>query len=190
MNMFEKFSLSKEVSIKEGEIILDSARLSMLPISFVGNYLLKLKEDQVQARKLYKVMKQSFVVGDAVPLGKEYHLTYKDFLDRWVKYCDFGGWGIVKYQLVEKEGSYGFLHIKNLPSHLYLKNKGVKELSDPLWEGLIAGSLTSTFNVDIDVVEVNCICSGNDVCVYYWGSIEYLKKKFPEIVSKRFSDIE
>jgi predicted hydrocarbon binding protein len=185
MNMFEKFSLSREISMKDGEIILDQQRLTLLPVNFVGNYLIQVKDNQKQQRILYEVMKKGFIEY-AMKLGKEYFLSYRDFLDRWVKYCDFGGWGIVKYQLVEKEENCGFLHIKDLPLHLYLKSKGVKEPSDPIWEGLVAGSLMTTFKGEIEVVEVKCICSGNDVCVFYWGPRKYLKNKFPEIVSKRF----
>lgn len=187
MNMFERFSLSREMSIKDGEIILDGQRLTILPVSFVGRYLLYLKNKEDQAKRIYEIMKNGFIEY-STSLGKEYQLSYRDFLDRWVKYCDVGGWGIVKYQLVEKEDNYGFLHIKNLPLHIYLKNKGMKEPSDPIWEGLIAGALRSTFKIEIDVIEVSCICSGSDVCIFYWGPKEYLKSKFPEITSKRFGE--
>lgn len=187
MNIFEKFSLSREVVMKEGEIVMDKQRMTLLPVNFIGLYSLSLKDELNEAKNLYNSMK-SGVFKFSIPLGKEYLLTYKDFLDRWVKYSAFGGWGIVSYQLVDKENNYGFLKIKDMPLHMYLKSKGLKSASDVIFEGLIAGSLSSTFKADVDVIETKCVCSGNDTCVYYWGSLAYLRQKFPDMVSKRFGD--
>lgn len=189
MNIFEQFSLSREVIMKEGEIVMDQQRVIVLPVSFIGLHTLKYHRDLEKGKKLYDLMKKG-MIDYSVPLGKEYKLSYKDYLDRWVKYCAFGGWGLVTYQLIEKEGeSHGIVEIKGLPLHMYLKSKGVTEASsDPLFEGLIAGSLSTTFKKDIDVIEAKCICADNPSCVYYWGSKEHLSKLFPELAAKKFGE--
>lgn len=187
MNVFDKFLLSREVVIKEGKITMDNQRIIIFPVNFIGLYSMRLKDSPEKSRELYECMKRG-MTEFSKPVGKEYLLTSKDFLDRWVKYCAFGGWGIVEYRLLENDGRTGYLHIRNMPMHMYLKKKGVKEPSDALFEGLIAGSASGTFRMDIDVLETKCICSGNDVCVYDWGKREYLMEKFPEIAAKRFGD--
>lgn len=187
MNIFEKFSLSREVIMKEGEIKMDDQRMTLLPINFVGIYSLTLKNDPHKARNFYNCMKKG-MANFSIPLGKEFHLTYKGFMERWAKYAAFGGWGVVEYELIDNEKNYGFLKVKGLPLHVYLKNKGLRSASDVIFEGLIAGSLSSTFKADLDVIETECICSGKDACVYYWGSKEYLTKKFPDIASQKFGD--
>ncbi len=189
MNIFEKFSLAKEVNIEPGKITMDKQRIVILPVNFVGMLSIDINNTPRKARELYGCMKKGMAEFSR-PLGKEYMLTPKDFLDRWVKYCAFGGWGLVKYQLLDENGKRGFMNIKDLPMHDYLKNKGIKEPSDFIFEGLIAGSASGTFNMDIDVIETKCICSGNDVCVYYWGSKKELFENFPELAAKRFGDIE
>ena len=185
MNIFEKFSISREIIINEGEISLDKQRIVFLPVPFVGLTLIKLKNNYSEMQKIYENMKKG-AIDWAIPLGKEYGLAYKDFLDRWIKYTAFGGWGITEYQLIEKDKSYGFLRIKNLSLHIYLKSKGIKEPSDVIFESLTAGSLSGSFNVNIDVIEVECICAGDEFCVFYWGPRDYLINKFPEIAKKRF----
>ncbi|MDE1823187.1 MAG: 4-vinyl reductase [Candidatus Micrarchaeota archaeon] len=183
MNIFERFLLSREVTVREGEITLDQQRVIMLPVNFIASYTLKLANDKAEGRKLYEAMKKG-MFAFSIPLGKAYGLSYKDFLDRWIKYNAFAGWGIVEYQLIETDTTRGFLTYKNLTLHLYLKGKGITEHSDRLLEGIIAGALSSTFKVDIDAVETKCVCSGNDVCVFYWGPRSYLRKEFPELISK------
>ncbi len=187
MNIFEKFSLSREVIFKEGEITLDKQRVMMIPLNFIMDYSLKIKNNPREARKFYDTIKNGMMTF-SMPLGKEYGLSYRDFLDRWVKYTAFAGWGIVKYEAIDTDTNTGFLTIKDFSLDLYLKGRGVKEPSDRLMEAMIAGSLSATFKTDIDVIEAKCICSGNDVCVYHWGPRSYLAKKFPDIVSKRFGD--
>jgi predicted hydrocarbon binding protein len=187
MNIFERFMLSREVLIKEGEITMDSQRVVILPVNFLGNYTLKYNNEN-DAKGIYEIMKRG-MIDYSVPIGKKYALAYRDYLDRWVKYCAFGGWGIVTYRVVETEGKIpnGVVEIKELPLHKYLKNKGISEASsDPLFDGLIAGSLSTTFNKNIDILEVKCICAGDSSCVYYWGSKEHLTSTFPKIASKRF----
>lgn len=185
MNVFEKFSLSREIAMREGEIVLDQQRILMFPVEFLGTYAFNLRDKPEQAYKLYEAMKKG-QIAFSIAIGKAYLLDYKTFLDRWIKYCEFAGWGIVTYQLIENDGKYGFLQIKNLPMHQYLKAKGVTEPFDVLFEGLIAGSASGTFKANLDVVETQCVCSGNDVCVYYWGTKDQLLEKFPNISSKRF----
>lgn len=187
MNIFEEFSLSRELTIKEGEIMMDLQRIVIFPTSFIGQYVLKIKDDKQKSQLLYECMKAG-MIKYSKPLGKEYALSYRDFLDRWIKYCAFGGWGLVKYQIIEEQKNYGVLTIKNMPLHLYLKNKGVHEPVDPLFDGLIAGSLSGTFNTNIEVIETKCVCSGNEECVYYWGTKEYLRERFPELISKKLGD--
>lgn len=188
MNIFDQFMLSREVVIREGEITMDDQRVIILPVSFIGLYTIKSNTDE-RAKRLYEVMKRG-MIDYSVPIGKEYGLAYKDYLDRWIKYCAFGGWGIVSYKLVETGSDpYGVVEIKGLPLHMYMKKKGVSEASsDPLFDGLIAGSLSTTFKKDIDVIEVKCVCAGDDSCVYHWGSKDYLIKSFPEIAAKRVGD--
>lgn len=181
MNIFEKFLLSREVTMKEGEITLDRQRVLMFPVNFIASYTLKLANNEQEGKKLYEIMKKG-MYDFSVPLGKEYGLSYKDFLDRWVKYNAFAGWGIVEYRVVNPEAARGFLTYKNLTLHMYLKSKGVKKHSDRLLEGIIAGALSSTFKVDIDVVETQCVCSGSDLCVFHWGPRSYLEEEFPELM--------
>ncbi|MDE1865616.1 MAG: hypothetical protein KGH94_03200 [Candidatus Micrarchaeota archaeon] len=190
MNIVDKFMLSREVVIKEGEIKMDKQRVIILPIDFIGLYTLKFNNKQL-APKLYESMK-SGMIDYSVPIGKEYGLSYRDYLDRWVKYCAFGGWGIVSYKLVETDGiPHGIVEIKGLPLHMYLKSKGITEASsDPLFDGLIAGSLSTTFKTNIDIIEAKCICAGDESCIYYWGNKEYLIKNFPRLAAKRFGDIK
>lgn len=185
--MFELFSISRQVIIEDGEITINRQPVAIFPINFLGAYILSLKEDQKEQRRLYKSVKTG-MVKFSVSLGKEYQLTTRIFLDRWIKYCGFAGWGIVSYKVVEEENC-GVLYVNNLPLHKYLRDNGVKELSDPLFEGFIAGSASGTFKADIDVIETECICSGNDKCVYYWGPKAYLKEKFPDLSKKLFDEI-
>ena len=185
MNVFEEFMTLREVVIDKGKITMDRQRIILLPVNFLGRYSIKLAQNPEIARKLYDAMKKG-MIEYSQPLGKEYALTYRDFLDRWVKYCAFGGWGLVEYELVENEKNFGYLRVRNLPLHLYLKQMGVKEPSDVIFEGLIAGSASGTFRTDIDVIEVKCVCSGDTECIYYWGSRDYLREKFPEMSEKRF----
>lgn len=190
MNIFEQFSLSREVIVKDGEIDMDDQRVVIFPVSFIGLYTLKYNNNPEKGKRFYDAMK-SGMINYSVPLGKEYKLSYRDYLDRWVKYCAFGGWGVVSYQLIETEGNtpHGIVQIKGLPLHIYLKGKGVSSASsDPLFEGLIAGSLSTTFKTNVDVIETKCICAGDEVCVYHYGSEQYLLEKFPEYASKRFGD--
>ncbi len=189
MNIFERFLLSREVTLKEGEITLDRQRIAMFPVGLVGECALAPEQGSEQARILYESMKKGQIEFSRA-IGKEYLFDSKTFLDRWIKYCEFAGWGIVTYQLVEKDGRHGFLYVKNLPMHQYLRSKGINKPSDVLFEGLIAGSISGTFRIDVDVIETKCICSGNDVCVYYWGPKKDLKEKFPGEMQKRFGDWE
>ncbi len=103
MNVFLKFSLAREVEMKEGRVMVDKPRTIFLPTNFMGLYSLKVKGDQGDLRTLYESIKNG-MRKTTRSVGKEYMLSYRDFLDRWVKYCAFGGWGIVSYQLIEKEG--------------------------------------------------------------------------------------
>lgn len=187
MNIFDKFMISREVTLEDGKITLDRQRVMVLPISFMGLLSIRIKDHPEQVRNLYRFIKSGMPVF-AMPIGKEYQLAYNSFLDRWVKYTAFAGWGTTEYQLVEK--GFGFLHIKNSPLHMYLKSKGIKEPIDVIEGALIAGSLSSTFNVDVDVVETECVCSGYDHCTYYWGSKAYLREKFPAIALRQFGDVE
>lgn len=189
MNIFEKFSLSKEVIIENGEISVDKQRIVFLPVPVLGLYLTKLKNNSGEMRKLYETMKKG-ATDWSIPLGKEYALSYTDYLDRWLKYTAFGGWGITEYQLVEKDKKHGFLRVRNLSLHKYLKEKGITELCDVIFEGLAAGSISGSLAEDLDVIEVQCICAGSDFCVFYWGSKEYLLENFPEAASKKFGDIK
>ncbi len=183
MNIFEKFLISKEVSIKDGELKVDQQRIMFLPANFWSLYSLNFKNNFQETAKIYKSVKEG-LSGFSMPLGKKYGLSVKDFLDRWVKYCAFGGLGIVEYKLIEND--YGFLSIKDLSSHIYLKKIGIKEPLDIMWEGIIAGSLSNTFNKDVHVIESKCICNGSDMCIFNWGSKEYLMTKFSDLVYKRF----
>lgn len=187
MNIFEKFSMSREVTIKEGEITLDKQRMMILPVNFVAKYSLKQRSNAKTNAAFYNAIKKG-MIEFSKPLGVEYSLSYKDFLDRWVKYTAFAGWGNVEYKVIDPNAMRGLLNIRNFPLHLHLKEMGVKESSDPLMEAMIAGSLSGTFRTDIDVVETKCICSGNDACVYYWGPREALEKEFPDIVSKHIGN--
>ncbi len=187
MNIFEKLSISREIIINEGEIALDKQRIVFLPVPFIGLLLIKLKQNISQKQKIYKTMK-SGAAEWAVPLGKQYGLAYKDFLDRWIKYTAFGGWGLTEYQLIEEDKGRGFLRIKDLSLHKYLKKKGINEPSDFIFESITAGSLSGSFNLDIDVLEVKCICAGDDFCVFYWGPRSYLIQKFPKLALDRFGD--
>ncbi len=190
MNVFEQLSIAKEIKISTGKIVLDQQRIILFPINFISLYLLKIRDNPEQSRELYKLVKAGMARW-AIPLGKDYALTYKDFLDRWVKYTAFGGWGITKYLLIDKDNNYGYLDIRNLSMHNYLKIKGIKEIpGDIIFEALVAGSISSTFKVDLDVIETECVCEGSKRCVFYWGPIKYLKNKFPDIISKRFGDIK
>jgi len=186
MNIFERFSLSREIIMREGEIILDQQKMQILPVNFIAAYQLRLKDSPGKLLELYESMKNG-MIKYSKPLGKEYSFSYRNFLDRWVKYTTFGGWGIAEYKLIEETSNYGFLHIKNSPLHLNLKAKGITEPFDVFLKGIIAGALSGTFKADIDVIETKCVCAGNDVCIYYWGTKEYLQKKFPEIVSKQLT---
>ena len=186
INLFELFSVSRQVVIEEGEITLNKQPVAIFPVSFLGDYILNLKGDIREERQLYESVKKG-MVEFSVSLGEEYQLTSRIFLDRWIKYCGFAGWGKVSYKIGEKENC-GILSIAGLPLHKYLKDKGVRVPSDPLFEGFIAGSASGTFKSDIDVIETECICSGSDVCIYYWGPKEYLKEKFPDRYEKLFGE--
>lgn len=183
MNIFEQFSIAREVEIVEGQTTLDKQRILMFPVDFISLYLLKINKNVEQSKMLYNHVK-SGMIEYSKPLGKDYGLTYRDFLDRWVKYSAFGGWGLVEYKLVDKDNGYGYLIVKNLPMHNYLKNNHVASPNDVIYEALVAGSLSGTFDKDIDVIETECICSGSEACVFYWGSAEYLKDKFHDIAIK------
>ncbi|MDE1851358.1 MAG: 4-vinyl reductase [Candidatus Micrarchaeota archaeon] len=181
MNIFERLLLSREVTLREGEITLDNQRVLMFPVNFIASYTLKLANNEAEGRKLYEIMKKG-MYDFSIPIGKEYGLSYKDFLDRWIKYNAFAGWGMVEYKVIDADAAHGFLTYKNLTLHLYLKSKDVRKHSDRLLEGIIAGALSSTFKVDIDAVETQCVCSGNDVCVFHWGPKDYLRKEFPGLI--------
>jgi len=187
INLFELFSVSRQVIISEGEITINKQPAAIFPINAMGAYILNLKQDRKKERRLYESVKKG-MVEFSVSLGEEYQLTSKIFLDRWIKYCGFAGWGIVSYKVIEEENC-GILYIKDLPLHNYLRDNGVKEPSDPLFEGFIAGSASGTFRADIDVIETECVCSGSDKCVYYWGPKAYLKERFPDMAKKLFGDI-
>lgn len=180
MNVFEQLSLFKEVSITEGRITLDKQRVALFPTNFIASYLIGLKDNSGESQKLYNSMKEG-MRQFSVSLGKEYGLTSTDFLSRWVKYCTFTGWGIAEYKLLDENGRSGFLHVKGSPLHIELRRRGIKGPIDSLFEGLLAGSASGSFNTDIDVVETRCLCSGSDVCVYNWGSKKELDEKFPNI---------
>lgn len=188
MNIFEEFMTLREVDISPGAITMDKQRVIILPINFIGKYTLKYHVEG-RDKELYYAMKKG-MINYGVPIGKTYGLTYKEYLDRWVKYCAFGGWGKVSYTAIEtSDMPRGIVEIKDLPLHIYLKNNGVSETSsDPLFDGLIAGSASTAFNKDIDVLETKCICAGDKSCIYYWGSKDYIIKLFPDLSKKRFSD--
>lgn len=186
--MFELFSVSRQVIIEEGEITINKQPVAIFPINFLGSYILNLKGNIKEEKRLYESVKKG-MVEFSVSLGEEYQLTSRIFLDRWIKYCGFAGWGIVSYKVIEDEDC-GVLYIKDLPLHKYLMANGVKEPSDPLFEGFIAGSASGTFKVDIDVIETECICSGSDKCVYHWGPKTYLKEKFPDLSKRLFEEMQ
>ena len=172
--------LSKQISFNEGKISLLGQRFVILPADSLIYYVLKINKDVKFISKLYNSAKQTVAKGFGVDVGRNYSFSFGDYTNWFVEIAKFGGWGIIKWEELEKESHKGVISIENSPIGVSLKGK-VNSPCDHIIRGFIAGGASSAFKSDVDVIETECIATGSTKCILVIDSNENLKLKYKKL---------
>ncbi len=182
MSMFEELMLAKNISFNEGKIELLKQQVVMLPAEFMSDYTSEINNDPNKIKEIYQAGKEAIKNNFGPGIGKHYSFNFSDFFRWYISLAKLSGWGIVKWAEFDKNSYSGVITIEDSLVGTNLKNK-VTSPCDHIIRGLMAGSATSAFLIDVDMIETECIALGSEKCKFLMGKYDYLKSKFPDIVT-------
>ncbi len=137
----------------------------MLPASILSAYTEKISDSPELISNMYHSVKASQREGFASLVGKTYEFSFHDFFKWMTDIFAFAGWGIVEWKVLDENKHIGVITVAHAPVADELKGK-VKTPIDHLIRGFVAGAASASFNVDIDVIELECAALGAPVCKF------------------------
>ena len=165
MNIFEKLMLAKKMSFDDGAIYLLGNRVTIIQSDFFVEYSMRANNSSDKINELYEVAKITFRDSIAKSIGKAYSFTFNDFFKWMTDIAMLAGWGIVKWQMIDKNKKIGVITIEKSAVGGNLKGK-VTSPVDHVIRGFIAGGASASFNIDMDAIEEECIALNASVCKF------------------------
>ena len=178
MSFFEKLILSKQLSFNVGEIDMLGQRLVIMPSDALASYIKKINNVPNAVSNLYYIAKNA-TIQLGKDIGKKYAFSFGDYSTWFVEMAKLDGWGMVKWEELDKENYNGIVSIEDSPIGTYLKGK-VEKPCDHVIRGLIAGGASSSFKADVDVIETKCLAQ-DQKCIFEINSSKKLSLKYPEL---------
>ncbi len=184
MSFFEKLLLSKQLSFNLGDIELLDQRLVIVSSEAFANYIYSINDsNELAVSNLYQIAKKA-MIQLGINIGKKYSFSFGDYSTWFVEIARLNGWGKAKWELLDKKNFKGIISIEDSPISTALKNK-VKNPCDHIIRGLIAGGATSSFKMDVEVIETECIAQGKEKCIFVIDTDSNLKSQFPDLYTKQ-----
>lgn len=183
-SFFEKMMLTKRLKFLDGRIELFSERFAIAG-EFISTHVMEINEEPEAVAKIYRCSKESFFLFFK-DIGSRYGFSETDYLSWGLDIYKFCGWGVVKYEMVDKENKKLAASISDSPTGLFMKDK--TELAcDHMIRGMIAGGAKAAFNTEIECLEIECIAINGKICKFVAGSPEELRLKHAEFYGRQVS---
>jgi len=176
-SFIKKLLFARELTFKEGEIILLGERVSIISVPVIAYLSALINEDPKLVVKLYELSKESTTKGFARPIKEKYKLHGVKMIDLLKNLSDAIGWGriiSISYKDLKAHELVG--HVVNAPVGCNLKNQ--KKPVDHIYRGMIAACASIAFDDNIDVIETKCVACGSKYCEFVFKRHEeFLKEK-------------
>jgi|GEM_PF-5859343 len=190
LKIFQDLLLLKKVKIEEGKFTLLGQRVCVAPIETLGSMTgLSLKNNT--ASSLYEAVRTSFSSGWAEASKREFNFKPQDYFKWLIDLAHLNGWGnneLVEFNIDAREGT---IKVSNGPISEWFKGKTDSPV-DHVYRGLIAGGLSTSFKMDIDVIETKCAAKGDSYCLFVFKPRSKFKNppaELSEFVKKQLPDI-
>ncbi len=183
--LFDLFKFAKLVDFKNGEILLMSTHVNIMPTDFLCEQQKMMIESQ-GLEKAYKNIYGSAKKGSLKynqEFVKRQHFSDKRKIIDWqTKIVAFSGWGEVEMALTEIGSSRYIVHFKNSP---YPNAYGKANYPvDFIATGFVAGGLSVTAETDLDAIETKCTSKGDAFCELLVDTPEVIEKTRLELWKK------
>ncbi len=184
MSFLEKLMLSKQIKFEDGQTEILKQRVIFVPSDFLGEYTFEILREPELVKLIYFTLKQG-VNNFGEQIMRTYGSTITDYSKLLRDLSDLAGWGKTTYESLNIEQGSATLIIENSPVSSYLKGR-VNLPCDHISRGVIAGIASIALKKDLDVLEIECIATGNKACKMVLDSKDKLKSNFPRFYKMQF----
>ncbi len=185
MNLFELFKLSRTLQLKDGEILLMSTPVNMVPTTVLAD-MQKSLIDKLGFVKAYTIFYESAKNG-AYLYNKNFIEFYKfkdkrDILEWQRKVVTMAGWGNWKIQSFNTENN---AIVAKIEKSVFAGEYGqVSYPVDIIPVGFSAGGMSANFGSDLECIETKCIAMGDPYCEIEIGPPELIIPKREQLWKK------
>ena len=183
MSLFEKLLVASQVSFNNGTVEMFKKRVVIYSTDCIGEYVMTMNEEAKLTTMVYGLAKQAMAKTFGLKATRPSAST-EDYLRWFLEMISLSGWGAVEWEGKDLNNRKGSILIRNSAIGTYNKGK-VKSQCDHIVRGFLAGGISSAFNVDVDVIETDCMGTGAERCRFVFDSKDNLVRDFPELASKQ-----
>ncbi len=175
---FDKMILTRRLRFSDGRIELFDERFA-IGGAFISTHIEEINNDPEAVAKIYRCSRDSFFLFFK-EIGTKYKFSRSDYLNWSLDIYNFCGWGMVKYEMVDKENRKLAASILDSPTGIFMKGRtGIA--SDHIARGMIAGGTKAAFNMEIECVETECIAANGKKCMFMAAPAEELKSRYAKL---------
>ena len=186
VGFFERMMITRQLRFSDGRIELFNRRFAISG-EFISTHIGEINDDPEAVAKIYKSSKEaSFLF--FMEVGSKYKFSVNDFINWELDVNKFCGWGIIKYEKIDKEEKIIAASVQDSPTGLFLKGK-TGLACDHITRGLIAGGAKAAFNEDMECLEIECVAKGDQRCLFLATHSGELKSRYKEIYERQVGKI-
>ena len=160
-----KLMLTREMTFGKGEINLLGTRMVLSNAALFSEFIKNVSNSEEILDILYKSAKVTFRDDMSKNMGKKFGFTFNDFFKWLPDVAMLAGWGKLSWGDLDEKLKRGIIFVEDSPIADNLKGIAKKPV-DHLIRGFIAGGASASLQVDIDVVEEECLALGKDRCKF------------------------
>ena len=182
VGFFEKMMLTKKLRFLDGRIELFGERFAIVG-EFISTHIMEISDEPKAIANIYRCSKESFF-HFFKNVGSEYEFAETDYLKWGLDIYKFSGWGVVEYEMVDKEGKKLVVSVSDSPTGIFMKGK-TNLACDHIIRGMLAGGSKAAFNSEIECLETKCIAIGDKICQFVVGPADELKSKHAALYNRQ-----
>ena len=178
IDFFERMMITRQLKFSDGRIELFSRRFAISG-EFISNHISEINSIPEAVAKIYRNSKDSSFLF-FMEVGSKYKFSFNDFINWELDVNKFCGWGVMKYERIDKDEKIIVVSVLDSPTGIFMKGKTALAC-DHIIRGFIAGGAKAAFNDEIECLEIECIAKGDLRCLFIAAKSEELKLKYPRI---------
>ena len=182
VGFFERMMITKQLKFSDGRIELFDRRFAISG-EFISNHIGEINSIPEAVAKIYRSSKDASCLF-FIEVGSKYKFSFNDFINWELDVNKFCGWGVMKYEKIDKDEKIIVVSVLDSPTGIFMKGKTALAC-DHITRGFIAGGAKAAFNDEIECLEIECIAKGDLRCLFVAARSDELKLKYQKIYERQ-----